>query len=173
MLFSREPPRCFFFLQIIVCSSTEIWNTGPSNPVTNEMSRGKQLPVLTPPGNNHLPYLPPSSLVSRHAMTWMSCWEMNSLVMTSSSWLKSALCSSDRTGTDFRYLSRSSQRVLEDEGDNVAQRTSTTETPISQSRLYKKKAYTVKRVQLCHIGSSNNKHSQSHLISCKPNNRHD
>lgn len=49
-------------------------------------------------------YLPPSSLVSRHPMRWMSCCEMNSLVMTNSSWLKSALCSSDSTGSDFRNL---------------------------------------------------------------------
>lgn len=57
-------------------------------------------------------HLPPSSLVSRHPMRWMSCWEMNSLVMTSSSWLKSALCSSERTGTAFRYLQRSAQEAV-------------------------------------------------------------
>lgn len=105
--------------------------------------------------NNFLPYLPPSSLVSRHAMRWMSCCEMNSLVMTSSTWLKSALCSSDRTGTDFRYLSRLGQKVLEDGGDNVAQCTLITQTPISWWRLYKGKAcntYVVAK-------SSSSKHS--------------
>lgn len=93
---------------------------------------------------------------------------MNSLVMTSSTWLKSALCSSDRTGTDFRYLSWLGQRVFEDSGENVAQRTSITETPISQLRLYKEKA--------CNIYSGQQQQQQAQLlqlISCKFNNKYD
>lgn len=136
------------------------------------MSRTKRYLLLTqvdslvtspsPQSNNFLPYLPPSSLVSRHAMRWMSCWEMNSLVMTSSTWLKSALCSSDRTGTDFRRL---------DGGDNVAQRTSTTETPISQSRSYKEKACKT-CVVVPHL-QQQQQAQPSQLISCKNNNRYD
>lgn len=73
-------------------------------------------------------YLPPSSLVSRHLMRWMSCWEMNSLVMTSSSWLKSALCSSDSTGTAFRYLQSESDRTTALRLDNAATHSVTAKT---------------------------------------------
>lgn len=118
----------------------------------------------SPLGHNFSPYLPPSSLVSRHAMRWMSCWEMNSLVMTSSTWLKSALCSSDRAGTDFRYLSRSGQRVLEEGGDNVAPRTSIIKTPISQLRLYKEKAYDTYLVTTSSSSSSSRKHNPHRLV---------
>ena len=88
-------------------------------------------------------YLPPSSLVSRHPMRWMSCWETNSLVMTSSSWLKSALCSSDSTGTAFRYLQPSESRVRDNNSsqsrsDNAATHSVTAKTKFrlsSDSRI--------------------------------------